>query len=120
MKTVIVDIDGTLTKYMNGGHKAIMHQDHEALPGVVEKMREWESLGHRIVLMTGRRESVRQRTEDELRRLGIPFDQLLMGHADTGRILINDIGNKGNTKCHAIPVQRDGGFEKTNWKVCGL
>ena len=70
--------------------------------------------------MTGRRESVRQRTEEELRRIGIPWDTLLMGHADSGRILINDIGWKGNVKCHAIPIARDSGFGKTNWSVCGL
>ena len=122
MKTVIVDIDGTITKYMGGGHLAIMENDHEVLPGVVDKMREWEAQGHRIILMTGRRESVRQRTEDELRRLGIPFDTLLMGHADSGRILINDIGSRGNNKCHAIPVARDAGWEKVDWKqmVTGL
>ena len=53
---------------MAGGHKAIMEQDHELLPGVLERMRLWETQGHKIVLMTGRRESVRERTESELRR----------------------------------------------------
>ncbi|MDP6586285.1 MAG: HAD hydrolase family protein, partial [Anaerolineales bacterium] len=79
MKTIICDIDGTLTKYMGGGHKAIMDQDHEILPGVIDHIRHWERQGHRIILITGRRESVRERTESELRRLGIPFDILLMG-----------------------------------------
>ena len=31
MKTLIIDIDGTIVKYMGGGHKAIMEQDHELL-----------------------------------------------------------------------------------------
>ena len=122
MKTVICDIDGTIVKHMRNGHKGIMEEPHEVLPGVVDKMREWESVGNKIILITGRRESVRQRTEDELRRLGIPFDTLLMGHADSGRILINDIGSRGNNKCHAIPVARDAGWEKVDWKqmVTGL
>ena len=120
MKTVICDIDGTLVEHMYKGHRGIMDESHKVLPGVIKKMREWESVGHRIILITGRRESVRKRTEEELTRLGIPFDILLMGYADTGRILINDIGHKGQTKCHAIPVARDGGFEKTNWEICGL
>ena len=118
MKTIICDIDGTLIKYMGGGHKAIMERDHELLPGVYERMRLWESQGHRIVLMTGRGESVRERTESELRRLGIPFDVLLMGHADSGRILINDIGSR--VKSHAIPVARDGDWNNVNWSVTGL
>ena len=118
MKTVIVDIDGTLTKYMAGGHLAIMETPHEVLPGVVDKMRQWESQGHRIILMTGRRESVRERTESELRRLGIPWDTLLMGHADSGRILINDIGSK--VKAHAVNVERDAGMVEVDWKRVDL
>ena len=111
MKTIICDIDGTLTEYMDGGHKAIMEQEHVACPGVVDKMRNWEANGHRIILITGRRESVRQRTENELRRLGIPFDVLLMGYADRGRYLINDISPYVGNKAHAINITRDGGFE---------
>ena len=105
---------------MAGGHKAIVEQDHELLPGVLERMRLWETQGHKIVLMTGRRESVRERTESELRRLGVPFDTLLMGHADSGRILINDISPYQGVKCHAIPVVRDGDWNKVNWSVTGL
>ena len=118
MKTVIVDIDGTITKYMTGGHLAIMEQDAFVLPGVVDTMRHWEAVGHKIVLMTGRRESIRQRTEDELRRLGIPFDVLLMGHADSGRVLINDVGSK--VKAHAVNVPRDEGWNDIDWESVGL
>ena len=120
MKTIICDIDGTLTEYMGGGHKAIMEQDHIACPGVVDRMRHWEAQGHRIILITGRRESVRERTESELRRLGIPFDILLMGYADSGRILINDLSPGLGTKCHAVPVLRDGDWNKVNWGAVGL
>ena len=105
---------------MGGGHKAIMEQDHELLPGVLERMRLWEAQGHKIILMTGRRESVRERTESELRRLGVPFDTLLMGHADSGRVLINDLSPGLGTKCHAVPVIRDGDWSKVNWGAVGL
>ena len=118
MKTIICDIDGTITKYMGGGHLAIRNQEHEVLPGVVEKFREWECAGYRIILITGRRESVRERTESELRRLGIPFDILLMGYADSGRILINDIGSR--VKAHVVNVVRDEGFVNTDWESVGL
>ena len=117
MKTIICDIDGTLTKFMYGGHLAIMGE-HEVLPGVVGKMRQWESAGHRIILITGRRESVREHTESELRRLGIPFDVLLMGYADSGRILINDVG--GKVKAHAVNVKRDAGWNDVDWGPSGL
>ena len=118
MKTIICDIDGTLVKYMGGGHKAIMEQDHELLPGVYERMRLWESQGHKIVLMTGRRESIRERTESELRSLGIPFDVLLMGYADGGRVFINDVDKK--VKAHAVNVPRDGGWNDIDWDSVGL
>ena len=120
MKTIICDIDGTLVKYTGEGHLGIVNKDHELLPGVYDRMRKWEAQGHRIILITGRRESVRERTESELRRLGIPFDILLMGYADSGRILINDLSPGLGTKCHAVPVIRDGDWNKVNWGAVGL
>ena len=111
MKTIICDIDGTLVKYTGEGHLGIVNKDHELLPGVYDRMRKWEAQGHRIILITGRRESVRERTESELRRLGIPFDILLMGYADSGRYLINDISPHVGNKAHAINITRDGGFD---------
>ena len=118
MKTIICDIDGTLVKYTGEGHLGIVNKDHELLPGVYDRMRKWEAQGHRIILITGRRESVRERTESELRRLGIPFDILLMVYADSGRILINDIGSK--VKAHAVNVTRDAGWNDIDWGGVGL
>ena len=118
VKTLIIDVDGTLTKYMGGGHRAVIDNAHELLPGVFKRMKKWEAQGHHIILITGRRESVRERTESELRRLGIPFDMLIMGMADTGRILINDIGSL--VKAHAVNLERDVGWNNTDWKAVGL
>ena len=120
MKTIICDIDGTLTKYMGGGHWSIANTEHQSCEGAIEHMRKWEAQGHRIILITGRRESVRERTESELRRLGIPFDILLMGYADSGRILTNDLSPGLGTKCHAVPGLRDGDWNKVNWGAVGL
>ena len=118
MKTIICDIDGTITEYMGGGHWSIANTEHQSCEGAVEHMRKWEAQGHRIILITGRRESVRERTESELRRLGIPFDILLMGYADSGRILINDQGK--TCKAHSVSLFRDEGFEHFNWETVGL
>ena len=118
MKTIICDIDGTLVKYTGEGHLGIVNKDHVLLPGVYDRMRRWEAQGHRIILITGRRESVREKTESELRRLGIPFDILLMGYADSGRILINDVGSK--VKAHAVNVKRDAGWNDVDWGPSGL
>jgi len=119
VKTLIIDIDGTLTKYMSEGHRAVIDNAHELLPGVFHRMKKWEAQGHNIILITGRRESVRERTESELRRLGIPFDMLLMGMADDGRILINDIGSIG-PKAHSVNLERDEGWNYVDWEEVGL
>ena len=120
MKTIICDIDGTLVKYTGEGHLGIMNKEHELLPGVLGRMRRWEVQGHRIILITGRRDSIRERTESELRRLGIPFDMLLMGFADEGRFLINDLGYNGKVKGFAVNVERDKGWNNFDWPSIGL
>jgi len=117
MKTVICDIDGTLVTYRKDS-KGIISHTHEELPGVVEKLNRWENQGCRIILMTGRRESLRKITEDALVDLGIPFDMLLMGFADTGRVLINDEGSK--IKAHSVSLPRNEGFNNFDWKTVGL
>ena len=53
---------------------------------------------------------MRELTEATLVDFGIPFDILLMGHADSGRILINDVGKHGNCKAHAVSLERDLGM----------
>ena len=121
MKTIICDIDGTLLDYQHdtipqSGHK----KEHVALAGAVEKMRQWEMRGCRIIIITGRRESERKRTEEELRYFHIPYDMLIMGFADTGRVLINDISGKGECKAHAVSLPRNQGFDKFDWQEVGL
>ena len=121
MKTIICDIDGTLLNYLhdkepNGEYK----EEHVPLPGVVEKMRQWEMRGCRIVIITGRRESERKRTQEELNRFHIPYDMLIMGFADTGRVLINDIGSHGQCKAHAVSLSRNQGVNEYDWDEVGL
>ena len=117
MKTIICDKDGTLIKYL-GNTVGMTHNVVTPLTGVINHMNRWEQQGHRIILMTGRRESLRKKTEQDLQGLGIPYDLLLMGHADTGRILINDEGSK--IKAHAVSLPRDSGFEDYEWEEVGL
>jgi len=117
MKTIICDIDGTIFKYQ-GGTPEVTYNEVVPLPGVVKQLNQWEMQGSRIILITGRRESLRKKTEKDLQRFGIPYDLLLMGYADTGRVLINDEGSK--TKAHAVSLKRDVGFKDYEWKEVGL
>ena len=45
---------------------------------------------------------------------------LIMGFADTGRVLINDINSKGKVKAHAVNLKRDEGFESVDWEELEL
>ena len=121
MKTIICDIDGTLLNYQHDTIPQAGHtKDYTSLPGAVEKMRQWEVQGCRIIIITGRRESERTRTIAELERVGIPYDMLLMGFADSGRVLINDVNSKGTVKAHAVSLPRDQGFDEYDWSEVGL
>ena len=88
MKTIICDIDGTIFQYSPEGTAQIVQENPTLLPGVLQKFNEWEMKGCRIILITGRRESLREHTEACLTDFGIPFDILIMGFADTVECLL--------------------------------
>jgi hypothetical protein len=45
---------------------------------LIQLARAFKNLGWRVVVLTGRVETMRDCTEEELRRLGVPFDELMM------------------------------------------
>ena len=118
-KTILCDLDGTIFKHQ-GDTLGIQRMQPRVLRGVVNKFNEWELNGHYIVLMTGRRESLRKRTEEHLQLFGIPYDILLMGVSSGERVLINDKSILGEETCFAINVEKDGGFEDTDWGEINL
>jgi hydroxymethylpyrimidine pyrophosphatase-like HAD family hydrolase len=89
-KTLIIDIDGTILKH-RGSLSQILTEDAELLPKTIDKLKEWDLLGYNIILLTGRKESMRKHTINELEKLGIFYDQLIMGVGGGQRILINDL-----------------------------
>ncbi len=93
--TIISDIDGTLIRH-NGSLDAQIFKEPELLPGVREKFNEWDIKGYNIILITGRRESLRDLTELQLKNLGIFYDQLIMGVGGGPRVLINDLKTNSN------------------------
>jgi hypothetical protein len=89
-KTIICDIDGCIFKHM--GNLCNMHLEESVLlNGVKEKFDEWDKKAYRIVLLTGRRESMREITEKQLRKNGLFWDVLVMGATRGERVLINDL-----------------------------
>ena len=110
-KTIICDIDGTLIKHHGDLSKQILNPPI-LLSGTIEKLNEWEREGHRIILMTGRKESMRPETEIQLSSLGIFYDQLVMGATNGERVLINDSKPNGDITATAVCIERNFGISK--------
>ena len=84
----------------------------ELLPGVLDTLNNWNADGHKIILTTGRKEFMRTFTEEQLFKLGIFYDQLVMGLTRGERIVINDGKlNNGMITCSAIQVERNVGIK---------
>lgn len=117
-KTIISDIDGVLVKHYSPLITASPEHSFTTatvLPGVHEKLAEWDKLGYNIILITGRRESQRTVTEYELSKLGIIYDQLIMGVGGGVRVLINDTKPNSNEQTAvAFVVERNTGLSNVN------
>jgi hypothetical protein len=109
-KTIICDIDGTLVKHEAPTSNTSPSKNLEPLSGTIEKLIEWDIKGYNIILITGRRESMRKATETQLSELGIIYDQLIMGIGGGPRILINDNKPNGNETAFAINLERNKGI----------
>jgi len=88
-KTLFLDIDGTLLRHHGSGN-AQATIDPVLLPGVLEKLDEWDRKGYKFILVTGRHESERAATEKQLHLVGIVYDYLIMGLGGGKRVIIND------------------------------
>lgn len=88
--TIFCDIDGTLVVHEPPNTTSRPDHDMVLLQGTIEKIIEWDKLGYKIILTTGRKESMRAATVIQLSDCGIFYDQLVMGIGGGKRILIND------------------------------
>lgn len=119
-KTLFLDIDGTLLRHQHTITDVYL-QPAEVLPGVVEKINEWDSQGHIIILVTARKESTRELTERQLRQFGLAWNHLIMGVGGGRRFLVNDKLNEGDiNRAVGINVVTNDGFNSTSWEDHGL
>ena len=111
--TVFCDIDGTLVTHTKPTEQ--YHNKLELLDGTIETILEWDRKGYNIILTTGRKESLRKITEDQLSEAGIIYDQLIMGIGGGKRYLIND-KKSYNNKDYAIAINlnRNEGIKNIN------
>ena len=111
MKTIFCDIDGTLCVH----HEDIVRQHSEELqllPETIEVLKEWEQSCHRVILVTGRKESHREQLEQQLRNVGIFWDDLIMGLSNGPRVIINDVKVGGEDRALCYNVQRNLGIKE--------
>jgi len=111
MKTIFCDIDGTLIS-----HKGSLYEQYvckpEILEGTIETLKDWDRKKYNIILVTGRRESMRPKTEKMLEELGIFYDQLIMGIGGGQRVLINDLKKDSDEPTAlAINIERNTGIK---------
>lgn len=101
--TIFCDIDGTLVTHSPPTTSQLPTHKLELLEGTIEKILEWDKLGYKIILTTGRKESLRRVTELQLEQAGIIYDQLVMGIGGGKRYIINDRKPNG-TEDYAIAI----------------
>lgn len=116
-KTIFCDIDGTLLKHHGDITKNILDEPI-VLDNVIESLKEWDRLSYKIILTTGRKESYRKNTEQQLLKLGIPYDHLIMGITNGDRVLINDRKlNSNRNTAYAININRNDGLVGINLEL---
>jgi dTDP-glucose pyrophosphorylase len=119
-KSLFIDLDGTLLQH---AHRFSEIEKAPTIPldGAIEKINQWDSIGHRIILCTARKESAREMTERQLHSLGLCWDHLLMGLTSGERVLVNDKLTEGaKDRAVAVNLITNKGLSSFNWKTIGL
>ena len=110
-KTIVCDIDGVLFRHYCDGLSGQIINKPEILKGVRDNFQHWDSKGYNIILLTGRKESLRSLTTNLLHSFGLYFDELVMGVGGGDRILINDRKPNGSTTAWAFNRDRNQGLK---------
>jgi hypothetical protein len=108
--TIFCDLDGTLWEQGDPTEIAKPGYQPKIIYGTVGKIREWDSKGYKIILTTGRKESLREVTVKQLSYAGIVYDQLVMGIGGGSRVLINDLRPNGDKSAFVYQPKRNEGI----------
>ena len=112
--TIFCDLDGTLWEQGDPTEIAKPGYQPKIIHGTVDKIREWDSKGYKIILTTGRKESLRDVTVKQLSFAGIVYDQLVMGIGGGSRVLINDLRANGDQSAFVFQPKRNEGINGIN------
>lgn len=106
--TLFLDLDGTIVKN-SSAHFPPYVGESEPLVNNVEIIKQLQRTGKfQIIIITSRHEKYRRITQDQLSRLGLKYDHLIMGMHHSKRIIINDYAKSNPYKsCDSINLKRD-------------
>ena len=108
-ETYFVDIDGTIFIYRK--FETYKKTPAKAIKSTKQFLQKVRDEGHMIILTTARPEYMREHTEQELAKNGIPYHKLVMQIERGPRYLINDMDpNKPGKRAIAINVKRNEGI----------
>ena len=114
IKTIFCDIDGCIFRH-RGDIIKILTGPRELLPGVQEAFKQWCHKGYTIILTTGRPESSRSSTVQQLRHSGLFFNHLIMDLPRGQRVIINDIKPPAIEMTAAcVNIERNKGLENVD------
>lgn len=114
-KTIFLDIDGCLCPHLGDLTTQLQAKFSIPLPGVIQKLNDWNRDGHMVILTTGRKECMRAKTEEMLLSLGIFYDKLIMGLPRGPRVVINDRKpNSTEDMAFAVNLDRNEGLINVN------
>lgn len=108
--TIFCDLDGTIWEQGDPCELAKPGYQPKMIHGSIDKIREWDSKGYRIILTTGRKESLREVTVKQLSFAGVVYDQLVMGIGGGSRVLINDLRSNGDISAFVFQPERNQGI----------
>ena len=120
MKTIFLDIDGTIIAQPNDQNnfaaiaQNVCQPQMLALKDCTAKCMEWHLKGYRVILTTGRPSVVREACIKQLAECGIVYDQLIMDLGNSPRYLINNYGDDGEAKAFAINVETNAGISEVD------
>lgn len=100
--TWILDLDGTLVK-----HNGYKHDNEDRFLDGAETFLAAIPPEDMVILLTSRKEEIRDQTEDFLKRHGIRYDLIIYNAPYGERILINDDKPSGLRMAIAVRKERD-------------
>ena len=107
----IMDWDGTCI-FTHSKVSTQLLEEPQLLPGVKEFFDYASSQGSVIVILTGRSESARETTLEQIRKLGLWCSYLLCTGSNGRRILVNDTKpNSDLPTAIGLTVERNAGLE---------